>query len=280
MFKWTGMKKSLDLAIRNKIIQPVILVMPNSNTRFGGSFYSNSTLTGNWADYIAIDVVNYIDKNFRTIAKKESRGLSGHSMGGTGTLKIAMLFPDLFGAVYAMSPGALHFSNEFSPDHPAFKRISKAKNENEIFKGFDDFENFDPNAFFTVLLTSLSRTYSPDPNKTFQADLPVTYINDSMVVHSEVIKKWEASFPVNMIKDHVKDLKSFRAFKIDWGRDDEFSHIPVTSREFSKKLQEFKIPHFAEEYLGDHVNKLDGPEGRIYTDLLPFFASYLTWQIL
>src|SRR6185369_2834668 len=44
-----------------------------------------------------------IDKKYRTIATREGRGLSGHSMGGYGTLRIGMKYPEVFGAIYAMS---------------------------------------------------------------------------------------------------------------------------------------------------------------------------------
>ncbi|MFD2937400.1 alpha/beta hydrolase-fold protein [Spirosoma flavum] len=68
-------------------IHPMIIVLPNSDAKLGAGFYTNSTLTGNWTDYIGKDVVAYIDKRYRTIANKNSRGLSGHSMGGNGALK-------------------------------------------------------------------------------------------------------------------------------------------------------------------------------------------------
>ncbi len=34
-------------------------------------------------------------------------------MGGKGALKIAMLYAKTFNAAYAMSPGGMHFSDEF-----------------------------------------------------------------------------------------------------------------------------------------------------------------------
>src|SRR5580693_9043039 len=94
-----GINKLLDSAIYIRHIKPVIFVLPNSFTKFKGSFYTNSALTGKWADYIAKDVVNYVDKHFRTIPNKSSRGISGASMGGNGALKMAMLFPDVFSSV-------------------------------------------------------------------------------------------------------------------------------------------------------------------------------------
>jgi hypothetical protein len=82
-----------------------------------------------------------------------------------------------------------------------------------------------------------------------------------------------------MIDDYLPQLRSLSALKIDWGRNEDFSHIPYTSLQFSKKLESYRISHFAEEYIGDHGNMLDGFEGRIFTELLPFFNTYLKVEI-
>jgi enterochelin esterase-like enzyme len=48
--------------------------------------------------------VAYIDAHYRTTADRNSRGLVGHSMGGYGATRIGMMHPDVFGALYIMSP--------------------------------------------------------------------------------------------------------------------------------------------------------------------------------
>lgn len=279
MLVWTGLKELMDKAISSGKIQPMIVVLPNSDNRFRGSFYTNSTLTGNWADFVGKDVVDYVDKNFRTIPHKSSRGLAGHSMGGNGALKVGMLFSDVFSSVYAMSPAVLNWSSDFTIKNSGFKRLIKSRSEKEIIKVFDDFEEFDETGFYAGIFAAMGRAYSPDPSAPiFQATLPVSFIGDSAVYNTTAIKKWEANFPVNMINDHVDNLKSFTALKIDWGRNEDFAHIPATAMQFSKKLEAYGITHFAEEYIGDHVNMLGGFAGRIYTELLPFFDAYLTFE--
>jgi predicted alpha/beta superfamily hydrolase len=281
MFEWLGFKQLMDKAILSGRIRPMILVLPNSDTRFKGSFYTNSTLTGKWADFIGKDVVDYVDKNFRTIADRNSRGLSGHSMGGNGALKIGMLFSNVFGAVYALSPAVLNWSGDFTIRNRAWKKISLTKNEKDILNGVNDPENTDDVSFWAAAMTDLARTYSPNENKLpFKANFPVSYIGDSVVINVDVIKQWEANFPVNMIADHLSNLKSFNALKLDWGRNEDFPHIPITCMEFSKKLEAYRVNHYAEEYIGDHVNKLDGFDGRIYTELIPFFDTYLKFETI
>lgn len=276
MMQWLGFKNLMDSAIKSGKMRPMILVLPNSDTKYRGSFYTNSALTGNWADFIGKDVVQYVDKNYRTIPNRNSRGLSGHSMGGHGALKLAMLFADVFSTVYAMSPGGLHFSDEFQVNNKGLKRLLKIQNIDSLLKKASPQANFEEFPFYEMLFASMARTYSPDKNNTLlQAALPVHYEGNNMVVNPAVLKKWEANFPINMIEDHIPALKSLSALKIDWGRNEEFAHIPVTNRQLSKKLEAMGIKHFAEEYIGDHVNMLDGFEGRLFTELLPFFEKYL-----
>ncbi len=276
MMQWIGFKALMDSAIKSGMMKPMILVLPNSDTKFRGYFYTNSSFTGNWTDFIGKDVVQYVDKNFRTKAHRDSRGLCGHSMGGNGALKVAMLYADVFSSVYAMSPGGMHFAAEFTPAHKAFRQLSEISSVEDVFKGFDSPETTDDASFFRVVFASMARTFAPDEsNKAFQGKIPVSYSGKTRKIDPVVLKKWESNFNINMIEDHLSALQSLKAIKIDWGRNEEFSHIPLTNMQFSKKLEAYGINHFAEEYIGDHVNMLDGFEGRIFTELLPFFERYL-----
>ena len=85
----------------------MIVVLPDSKTVHNGSMYSSSVTTGDFENYIARDVVSYIDAHYRTIASRDSRGLVGHSMGGYGATRIGMKHADVFGSLYIMSPCCL-----------------------------------------------------------------------------------------------------------------------------------------------------------------------------
>ncbi len=88
-------------------LQEMILVTPNGANALGGSFYVNSSVTGNWEDFIVKDLIGYIDGNYRTIRAPEGRAIGGHSMGGFGAFNLAMQRPDLFSAAYLLCPGLL-----------------------------------------------------------------------------------------------------------------------------------------------------------------------------
>ena len=82
----------------------MIVVLPDSKTIHNGSMYSSSVTTGDFENFIARDVVSYIDAHYRTLAERASRGLVGHSMGGYGATRIGMKHSDVFGSLYIMSP--------------------------------------------------------------------------------------------------------------------------------------------------------------------------------
>src|SRR5262245_25126241 len=84
--------------------QEMIVVLPDSKTVHNGSMYSSSATTGDFERFIAKDVVSYIDAHYRTIPKRSSRGLVGHSMGGYGASRISMKHSEVFGSLYIMSP--------------------------------------------------------------------------------------------------------------------------------------------------------------------------------
>ena len=77
-----------------------IVVMPEG----GKSFYVNS-FDGQerYEDFFIQELVPAIDHKYRTIANRETRGISGVSMGGYGALHLGMQHPDVFGSASAHS---------------------------------------------------------------------------------------------------------------------------------------------------------------------------------
>jgi putative tributyrin esterase len=82
---------------------PLIIVMPDA---MGDSFYDNSKNKGPWETFFKQELVPYIDKNYKTIAKREGRALAGLSMGGYGAWRLGLDMPQLFSCAASLS-GAL-----------------------------------------------------------------------------------------------------------------------------------------------------------------------------
>jgi putative tributyrin esterase len=54
-------------------------------------------------EYIARDLVAHIDSSYRTLARRERRGIAGLSMGGYGAISLALRYPDVFAAAASHS---------------------------------------------------------------------------------------------------------------------------------------------------------------------------------
>jgi S-formylglutathione hydrolase FrmB len=66
------------------------------------SFFLNSKL-GRYQDLVTKDLIAHVDATFRTVPRREARGLWGVSMGGYAALRIAFQEPDRFGVVVTHS---------------------------------------------------------------------------------------------------------------------------------------------------------------------------------
>jgi len=261
------MKDQLDFAIATHRIRPFILVIPNERTTYDGSFYSNSGIFGNWEDFTAYDLVKYMDSHYRTIANKDSRGITGHSMGGYGALKIAMHHPDMFSCVYALSPGALAIAREYGPNSDTFKELSGVKTMEDLHK-----------TYFGKVMVAFGKSWSPNPNKPpFYCDMPFEYDGDKLIINQEALKKWHANMPLYMIDDHIDNLLALKAIKFDWGRN-AGERFTIQCSMFSQALENAGITHFAEEYIGTHTSGIYSRDGRIPNQMLPFFDYYLEFE--
>lgn len=74
-------------------MQEYLVVMPHADNRLGGSFYVNSAAFGRWEDFIATELVRWVDSRFRTDTDRRKRGLAGQSMGGFGAISIGAGMP-------------------------------------------------------------------------------------------------------------------------------------------------------------------------------------------
>jgi S-formylglutathione hydrolase FrmB len=82
----------------------LVIVCPDGGH---SSWYFDSPIdsTFRYDTYISREVVKYVDANYRTLADRNHRAITGLSMGGHGALYLALKHPDVFGAAGSMSGG-------------------------------------------------------------------------------------------------------------------------------------------------------------------------------
>ncbi len=89
-----------DRAIAAREIPPMIIVMPDGGVAW---YINNADGSVRWEDMFVQEFIPFVDKEFRTRAAREFRGISGLSMGGHGSLVQSLKHPELFVACAAFS---------------------------------------------------------------------------------------------------------------------------------------------------------------------------------
>jgi S-formylglutathione hydrolase FrmB len=250
---WTKMEERHKAAMA-ATGREFIVVAPDNSTLLKGSMYSDSVTVGNFETFTAEELVRYIDSHYRTIAKRESRGLFGHSMGGYGTLRLGMKHPDLYSAIYAMNPCCL-MPRPFTAEEGAkYEGLTP-----ETLKTAD---------FGAQTTWAVAVTWSPNPSKPpFYADMATK----DGVIDPLVIAKWSANAPVAMVPQYLPALRSMTAIGIDTG-DKDF--VNVDDKAMHAELLKFGIKHDWELYEGDHGNRVSE---RLEKVVFPFFAKHLAF---
>ncbi len=265
-------------------VQEMILVNPDAHTIYDGSMYSNSPTTGNWEAYITHDLVEYIDSHYRTIADKDSRGLAGHSMGGYGTLRLAMKYPGVYSSFYAMSScclmnnpgagrggparGAAAPPAAPAPPTPPAAPADGANAANGPGRGRGAGRGGRGGGFANILPAEAA-AWSPNPaNPPKFFDLP----NQDGVLHPEIAAKWVANSPLAFVDQYLPALKTYRAITMDVG---DMDNLMASNKQMDEALTRLGVTHTFEVYEGNHGNRV---KERFETKVLPFFSTNLKAQ--
>jgi enterochelin esterase-like enzyme len=246
----------------------MILVSPDAHTIYDGSMYSSSPTIGDWETFITQDLVTYIDGHYRTVADRNSRGLAGHSMGGYGTMRIGMKFPEVFSSIYAMSSCCL-MNNPQPPGAgrgPAAAPKQGAAETSNTDKGKES-KGGRGRGFSNVTFAEAA-AWSPNPMNPPQFfDLAV---KDGQV-QPAIAAKWVANSPLAMVDQYVTNLKKYRAIALDVGLQDG---LAASNKQLDQSLTQLGVTHTFETYEGDHTNHV---KDRFETRVLPFFSNNLTF---
>ncbi len=242
-----NLAERMDKLISNETIKPMIAVLPDCFTRYGGSQYINSSATGNYEDYLTQEIVPFVDANFRTLNDKNSRAVMGKSSGGYGALIMAMRHADKFGLICSTS-GDAYFEFCYLPDFPKAFRAVKGNPQKLVEKMWDETVRKGKDDFSGLNIIGMSACYSPNNSK---FDLPFDL--ETGEIRQDVWAKWLEHDPVRLVEKSVENLKNLKLLFIDAGTRDEF-FLDSGAKILCKKLAEFTIPFIHEEFDDGHFN--------------------------
>jgi enterochelin esterase-like enzyme len=246
--------------------QEMIVVLPDSKTVYNGSMYSSSVTTGDFEKFVWHDVVAYIDGHYRTIANRESRGLVGHSMGGYGASRIGMKHPEVFGALYIMSPCCMSPMTGGGPG-PADQMKERAiagEKKAAAAKSPADLAAQSPG--FAAAQYATAAAWAPDPkNPPLYFDLPTK----DGVPQPEIVAKYSANAPLAFVDQYIGNLKQYRAISMDVGDQDG---LRFDATKLHTILDNYGVANSFEIYSGTHVSAV---ADRFQNHVMPFFSKNL-----
>jgi enterochelin esterase-like enzyme len=241
----------------------MIVVLPDSKTLHNGSMYSSSVTTGDFENYVARDVVSYIDAPYRTIATRESRGLAGHSMGGYGATRIGMKHAGVFGSLYIMSPCCL------SPRGGGGRGAAagNAAANDEALAAVKTPADSAKLPFGLRAQLASAAAWSPNPkNPPLYLDLPIGEQTQT------VLAKWAANAPLAFVDQYVLALKRHRAIAIDVGDQDG---LRIDAGKLHDVLDQYGVANTFEVYPGTHTSDV---AVRFQEHVMPFFSRTLSFE--
>lgn len=245
-----NLPERLDRLVHSGDLGPAIVVMPDCFTSLGGNQYINSSAVGRYADYLTRELVPLVDREFRTLASRDHRGVFGKSSGGYGAIVHGMRYPKTWGAV-ADHSGDAAFDLVYRADFPNVAN-ELARHEHDVVRFLKHFWRTprpSGRQIHALMGICMAATYDPDPKAPLGFHLPFDPV--TCEVDEKRWRRWLKHDPVNMVGRFAANLKTLRGLYIDCGDRDQY-HIHYGCRQLSARLAEHGVRHTYEEFPGDH----------------------------
>ncbi len=253
-------KPYMDSGIRSGRIGEMIVIFVDVTNRFCGSWFRSSEAIGDYEGYITKDLVNYVDSNYRAIAHRRGRGVTGHSMGGTGSMYLALKYPEVFSVVVASS-GVYH--NDTDSKRSLMKQDASFNPR--------DWREYGPCPEYRGGFAYLAAV-CPNPDKPpFFLDRPYVQIDGEIQEVPDVLERWINSGIVDSELDkYLKQPVRLDAIRFVHGRTD--TDVPVEqARDLDQAMNDLGIDHVYVEHGGGH--------GPVPTEWLPFLSDHLLFEL-
>lgn len=258
-----GFQRAYSTALEEGSAQEMILVFPDANNAFRGSQYLSSPTIGDYETYLTRELVAYIDSTYRTLPDRVSRGITGCSMGGDGSMGLALKYPNVF-SVAAPASGTYDYSGD----------TALASATEYLRSPPEDLADLTSTPWQTAFLLSWAAAAAANPEKPpFYLDMPVALVDGEAQIVPEVVDKMIAVDPVHDLDRYLSQPERLSAILIYHGNHDWL--VPVElARDFDKLLTDRGVEH---EYLEATAGHCDfGYLG--YMPVVKFMSDHLVGE--
>lgn len=224
---------------------PVRIAVVDGRSRYGGSQFLNSAATGDYADYVADEIVPALTKGGAAVCI-----IAGHSSGAYGALMLAMSRHERFTAVVALSP-----DSDFDTTHkalvgqPSVRAVTPAELDAAMAPAQTARLPADGSA---RLIMGLCANYAPTAGQPGRFD----WLYDAAGHwRAETWQRWLALDPLTLVRQNPAAFAATQRIYLDGAEHDEFG-ANIGAAKIHAILRERKAPVTFHESPGHHSDRL------------------------
>lgn len=245
-----NLPQRLDHLITDGKMGPVVVVLPDCFTAYGGNQYINSSATGRYMDYLIDEIIPLVENQFSIQPGAHYRAVFGKSSGGYGALMHGLLRADVWGAL-ACHSGDAYFEFAYLSDLPDLL-TELAKHGESIERFLETIwtkEKLERSESMALMMIGMAAHYDPDPQALLGFRLPVDVHTGELL--ADRWERWLAHDPVRLVDQYADNLRKLKGIYIDCGTRDQF-RLLWGARMIHQKLHALGITHEYHEFDDNH----------------------------
>ena len=224
---------------------PFRIAVVDGRSRYGGSQFCNSAATGDYADYVADEIVPALTRQ-----GEPSCVIAGHSSGAYGALMLAMSHHEMFTAVVALSPDSdFEITHKPLVEQAAVRAVTRA----ELDAAMAPAKRARlPDDGMARLIMGLCANYAPTSGQPGRFDW---LYDDAGHWRADTWQRWLALDPLTVVREKRDAFAPTQRVFLDGAEHDEFG-ANIGAEKICNTLTG-KIPHVVfYESPGHHSDRL------------------------
>ena len=256
----TNMAPTIDALIADGSIGPLIAIFPDCSNALGGCWYQSSATIGDYETFFTRDLVQHIDATYRTLADRDHRGITGYSMGAYGALRLALKYPDIYGAVVGQA-GVYDIAFDLQALLADTSVTYAATVAEANPKDLREFNGLDRNARGVL---SMAAAMAPNPDRPpLFLDKPYRMVGGKVEGVPDVIQRMAAHDVLHTLESYAQQPQRLNGILIVHGAldlpqraqrlDDAMTRLQVEHEYFAHEGGHLFIPEKSLQFLWDHI---------------------------
>ena len=243
--------QTLDTLVNQREAPRAVYVFVEAMTYWGGSQFLNSPMTGNYEDYLVMDVVGAVRNKFEVSQDACEWCVMGGSSGGYGALHLGSRHPEVFGHVAAIAPDCF-FEASLLPEYwtalPVLEKLGGVAGVRAELESGKLQRRKEWHSILNAVAMGLCYSRAGD-----SVSFPVPLDRHTGCVNQVEWTKWKKHDPIVFLAERIERVKKLNGLYIDVGTRDQY-HLQFGARQIREVLKENHVAHQYTEFEGNHFD--------------------------